>query len=130
MGYLSALAALGANGPAAPPSPMGAPPATLGVGAPPSMPGLPPPPTGVGKMPTGDASTTKKAAGDEAILALRNLQGFVPNLSRDIDAMVDKIKNAVKPPANPGPAVGEPGPPGMALSSTDPTMDSGGPGNM
>lgn len=130
MAYLSALSALGANPPAGAAPPVGAPPASLGLGAPPSMPGLPPPPTGIGKMPTGDASTTKKAAGDQAILALRNLQGFVPNLSRDIDAMVDKIVKAVKPPANPGPAVGEPGPPGMAMSSTDPTMDSGGPGNM
>ena len=129
MGYLSALANL-AGGPGAAAPPVGAAPASLGVGAPPSMPGLPPAPTGVGKMPTGDASTTKKAAGDQAILALRNLQGFVPQMSRDIDAMVDKIKQAVKPPANPGPAVGEAGPPGMAMSQTDPTMDSGGPGNM
>lgn len=121
MSFISSLNGLAAKGATSPN------PATLGVGPPPDMPGVPPAPTGMGAMNTGNGGNTKKAAGDEAILALRTFQGFAPNLMNDINAIVDQIKAACKV-EKPGPAVGEAGPPGAAAVDAAPTEDSGGPG--
>lgn len=110
--------------------PMSPQPASPGMGPAPSLPGLPPPPTGMGAMPLGAPGTDKKSAGNDAITGLRSFQGFAPNMLDDINAMIAKIKDAVtdKPGEQPGPALGEPGPPGAAQDGTSPLMDSGGPG--
>jgi hypothetical protein len=114
------------DGPSAPPSP-----ASQGMGAPPSMPGLMPPPSGKGAVPTGGAGGTKLTAAGDAIAALKNLVGFVPELGGSISALMAQIKEATKKDAQPsGPAVGQPGVPGSAQMDSSVTMDSGAPGPM
>ena len=68
---------------------------------------LPPKPTGVGAMPTGSPTRTKTTVGGEAIAALRDLQGYTPELFNDINAFIGQIKNATKPKQgeNPGPTL-------------------------
>ena len=91
---------------------------------------LPPPPTGVGKMPTGSPTRTKTTVGGEAIAALRDLQGYTPELYNEINAFISQIKHSTKPnpSENPGPPLGEPGVPGAAQLDASPEMDSGSPG--
>ena len=91
---------------------------------------LPPPPTGVGAMPTGSPTRTKTTVGGEAIAALRDLQGYTPELYNDINAFIGQIKSATKPQPNqnPGPPLSEPGVPGAAQLDASPEMDSGSPG--
>lgn len=117
-------------------APVGPPPAAaqgVNLGKPPVMPGLPPKPTGVGAMPTGDPSTTKKAAADNAVLSLRELQGYYPSLKQMLDAAIDGIKALAKgaggaePPAA---AVGEPAPPGAQPPAAPASPLSGSPGPM
>ena len=103
-------------------------PASVGMGAPPSMPGLPPPPTGVGAMPTGDASTTQKAAADQAILALRQASGFFPSMSTAINGMIDQLKASSKSSA-PQP-VGTPKAPGAPVPAANPLPESGSAGEV
>lgn len=125
MSYLDALSGGGA-GPSAPPSP-----ASLGVGQPPALPGLPPPPTGKGPIPTGGAGGTKLTAAGDAIASLRNLMGFVPEMSAEITALISQIKDATKKDAQAsGPAIGQPGVPGSAQIDGSATLDSGSPGAM
>lgn len=109
---------------------VGAPPAaaSLGMGQPPQMPGLPPPPTGLGAMPTGDPSTTKKAAADQAILALREVKGHYPQLATMLDATVDALKAAAQP-AQPNGA-SAPAPPSGAGEPPTAPMESGSSGTM
>lgn len=117
--------------PAGPPPPLGIPPgAALGVGqgAPPAMPGLPPPPTGKGAMPTGDPSTNKKEAADNAILSLRELKGHYPSLGQTLDQAIDQIKSAAKSAAPAKAALGTPTTPGQPPADDTSTMQSGGPG--
>ncbi len=120
-----------------PPPPAGAPPqvgappgAALGVGMgkPPVMPGLPPPPTNKGAMPTGDPSTNKKEAADNAILALREVKGHYPSLAQVVDGAIDQIKSAAKPPSPTKAGLGAPIPPGSPTPDADPTAMSGSPG--
>lgn len=91
---------------------------------------LPPKPTGVGAMPTGSPTRTKTTVGGEAIAALRDLQGYTPELFNDINAFIGQIKNATKPKQgeNPGPPLSEPGVPGAAQLDASPELDSGNPG--
>ena len=104
-------------------------PASPGLGP---IPGkqLPPSPTGVGAMPTGSPTRTKTTVGGEAIAALRDLQGYTPELFNDINAFIGQIKNATKPKQgeNPGPPLSEPGVPGAAQLDASPELDSGNPG--
>jgi hypothetical protein len=104
-------------------------PASLGTGDPPDLSGGLPPPTGVGAMPTGNDSVNKKSAIDQAILALRDVTGHVPNLSTQISSMVDALKSE-SAPKDPGASVDSGTGPGAAASSTDPVMESGSPGSM
>lgn len=110
-----------------PPPPAAPPGAALGVnaGKPPSMPGLPPPPTGAGGIPTGDPSTNKKEAADNAVTALRELKGHYPALSVQVDAVIDQIKSAAKAPSAPKGGLGVPSPPGTPTPDTPPTDLSG-----
>jgi hypothetical protein len=93
---------------------------------------LPPPPSGVGAMPTGSPTRTKQTVGGEAIAALRDLQGYAPELFNDVNDFIARIKNATKPQANenPGPPLGEPGVPGAAQLDASPELDSGSPGGV
>lgn len=107
--------------------------ASPGFGAPPDFKGLvPPPPTMTGRMPTGAPGTTKKVAADDAISALRGFQGWVPEMTNDINDFINRIKQAAsdKPGENAGPALGEPGPQGAAQGGASPLMQSGSPGSM
>ncbi len=111
--------------------PLGAPPgAALGInaGAPPKMPGMIPPPTGKGAIPTGDPSTTKKEAADNAILALREMKGHYPSLATSADSMIDQIKSSSKASSAPKPGLGDPIPPGAPPADTSSTSQSGTPG--
>lgn len=106
------------------------PPSSQGLGgAPPPMPGLPPPPTGMGAIPTGGAGGTKKNAGDEAILKLQNLIGFIPQMQQEIQDMIAKIKAATQN-APAGPPVGAPGTPGSGQMDSGQMQDSGSAGPM
>lgn len=100
--------------------------ASLGTGPPPQMPGIPPPPTNIGAMPTGMTTGDKKSAGNDAITALRSFQSFAPSMQGDVDAIIAKIKDAVKSEAQ-APAPGQPIPTGAPVNP-EPVMDSGGAG--
>lgn len=117
MGYLGGVDAAMK----APPNP-----ASPGLGP---IPGsqLPPKPTGVGAMPTGSPTRTKTTVGGEAIAALRDLQGYAPELLDSINSFISQIKAATKPKQgeSPGPALGEPGVPGAAQLDASPELDSG-----
>ena len=119
MSYLSAMQGVGGA--------MSPNPATQGLGDVPKLPNLPPAPTGVGGMPVGAPGTTKKAAADDAISALRGFQGFAPELLNEINAVIDRIKSVAqdKPGENPGPALGQPGASGAAQSDSSPLQASG-----
>lgn len=123
---------LGSPPPAADAPPqVGAPPGAalgIGLGQPPKMPGLPPPPSMTGAMPTGDPSTNKKEAADNAILALREVKGHYPNLAQAVDSTIDQIKSAAKTPAPSKAGLGAPIPPGSPTPDADPTGMSGTPG--
>jgi hypothetical protein len=123
--YLDALK--NAGGP-----PMPSQPASPGLGPAPNLQGLPPPPTGKGPMPTGstNAGATKLTAGGEAISSLRNLIGFVPEMSSQITDLIAQIKAKTQKIDNPGPAIGEPGTPGSAQLDGSELLDSGSPGSM
>jgi hypothetical protein len=97
-----------------------------GLGTPPKMPGLPPPPTGAGGIPTGDPSTNKKEAADNAVLALRELKGHYPSLQGQLDTMIDGIKSAAKAPGKSNPGLGAPAPPGEAPPAETPPTDLSG----
>jgi hypothetical protein len=132
-GSLQALLGAAGGGGGGAPS-LGTPPpnpASLGMGTPPSLPGLPPPPTGMGAMPTGDPATTKKAAADQAILALREAKGHYPSLGSMLDATDDALKTAATgAEAGKPPAIGSPQPPGEAGMEAAPIMETGSPGPM
>ncbi|MDE2105310.1 MAG: hypothetical protein KGL39_49245 [Patescibacteria group bacterium] len=104
-------------------------PATLGMGNPPDMSGmgLPPPPTNIGAMPTGGSGTDAKGAADQAILALRDVQGHFPQLKTQIDGMIDSLKSATQQKAPP-PPLGAATPPGAPAPSVSPTIESGSAG--
>ena len=70
MAYLNGVADAGKSAPN---------PASPALGNIPSQ-QLPPPPTGAEAMPTGSPTRTKTTVGGEAIAALRDLQGYTPNL--------------------------------------------------
>jgi hypothetical protein len=89
------------------------------------MPGAIPPPTMTGAMPTGDPSTNKKEAADNAILSLRELKGHYPSLSQTVDQAIDQIKSAAKSTPPPKPGLGSPTPPGAPPADTSPTGLSG-----
>jgi hypothetical protein len=120
------------------PAPGGAPPigpppqaAALGagLGAPPKMPGVPPPPTGAGAMPTGDPSTDKKEAADNAVMSLREVKGHYPSLGAQVDTMIDQIKSVAKAAGTKSPGLGEPAKPGAdATTVPSPSSVSGGVG--
>jgi hypothetical protein len=123
--YGQALGALGGAPPMPPPAAVQG----IDMGKPPVMPNMPPPPTGVGAMPVGDPSTTKKAAADSAILALRELKGHYPNLGGMVDSTIDAIKASAKGAApKPGGAIGEPAALGTPPPATPATPLSGAPG--
>lgn len=86
----------------------------------------------MGAMPTGSPTRTKTTVGGEAIAALRDLQGYAPELFQEINAFIGQIKNATKPKPNenPGPPLGEPGVPGAAQLDASPELDSGSAGLM
>lgn len=98
----------------------------VGMGMPPKMPGMPPPPTGAGAMPTGDPSTDKKEAADNAVIALREVMGHYPSLANTINPVIDQIKTVAKAPSPGKAALGTPTPPGTAPADTSPTSLSGG----
>lgn len=126
MSYLAALQGAPA-GPAAPPQP-----ASLGMGPPPtSGMGAPPPPTMKGPIPTGGAGGTRLTAAGDFIASAKNLQGFIPELSPAITAIIAQVKEATKKDvqAN-GPAIGTPGVPGSAQLDGSQLQDSGSPGPM
>lgn len=104
-------------------------PASLGMGNPPDLSGIgtPPPPTNVGAMPTGTSGTDAKGAADNAILALRDVQGHFPQLKTQIDGMIDGLKNAAQAQA-PAPPMGAPAPPGAPMPPVSPTIESGSAG--
>lgn len=109
------------------------PPNSLGIGAPPpKMPGTPPAATGIGAVPTGSPGKTKMTAGGEAIAALRDLQGFMPEQFNQINEWISQIKQSTmpKPGENPGPGLGKPGVPGAAQLDAGALADSGNPGAM
>jgi hypothetical protein len=121
---LKGLAGPPPPGPSAAPTPGNTAALGVGMGDPPSMPGMPPKATGVGPVPTGDPGTTKKAAADQGVLALREAKGHFPNLAADIDRMIDQLKSAVSK-SGPEPELGKPAPPGSPPNDVPPDDQSG-----
>jgi len=131
--FSSALSAMGGAAPQDPGPPN---PAAMGVGAgaPPAFTGAPPPPTGIGAVPTGSPGTTKIAAASAAADALREAQGFFPELQPQINALLDAMKSAAAPKAAGKPggpaAPGEPAPLGTPPPDPGAIDLSGAPGAM
>jgi hypothetical protein len=80
-------------------------------------------------MPTGSPGTTKIAAISDAVRALREAGGYLPNLQGQIDALIEGLKAGLKSPPSGspgGPAVpGEPSPLGTPPPMPDPVPQSG-----